>query len=169
MDVSYLGEKNDTYQICFEIKDTGSGIAADKLEKIFSKYEQENELISKQYGGTGLGLNISQLFVEKMGGQIKVDSELGKGSKFTFDVLLKKPEMKKRKLHSFHLKKTIFIDLCSQLLDVGHELNILSDENHIVKGIQNKVIDCVLINSLEKQSAIDHILQYKDANGHVFF
>ena len=60
-----------------------------KLDKIFSKYEQENERVRKQYGGTGLGLNISQLFVEKNGGEIKVESELGKGSKFTLMYFLK--------------------------------------------------------------------------------
>jgi PAS domain S-box-containing protein len=71
------------------ITDTGKGIAADKLDSIFEKYEQENHSIAGQYGGTGLGLSISRELARFMGGDISADSQIGKGS--TFTVLLKLP------------------------------------------------------------------------------
>ena len=170
LDVSYLGDVQNSYRLCFSIEDTGSGIAADKLDKIFSKYEQENERVRKQYGGTGLGLNISQLFVEKMGGEIKVESELGEGSKFIFDVLLKKPEVKARKIALFSSKEEdVLVDFCNRLIDAGHELNILADEKYIIKGLEDHIVDCILINSLEEKAAIEKLLKLKDKNTDVLF
>lgn len=64
--------------VCFFVRDTGEGIPADKLKAIFSHFVQLNEW-SK---GVGLGLAISRGLVEKMGGDISVESELGKGSVF---------------------------------------------------------------------------------------
>lgn len=69
------------------IEDSGIGIQADKLDKIFGKYEQAEE-ISERFGGTGLGLFITQKLVELHGGNIKAESAINKGSKFTFTLPL---------------------------------------------------------------------------------
>ena len=73
--------------IRFTVEDTGIGIAADQLERIFRPFEQVSET-RQQAEGAGLGLAISQQIVQKMGGQLHVKSEPGKGSTFWFDAVL---------------------------------------------------------------------------------
>jgi signal transduction histidine kinase/CheY-like chemotaxis protein len=79
------------YKIRFEIADTGTGITPEQTEKIFQPFEQVGNQ-KRQTEGTGLGLAISQQIILLMGGQIQVQSEVGKGSTFWFEVQL--PESK---------------------------------------------------------------------------
>ncbi|HBE34142.1 MAG TPA: hypothetical protein DD990_23330, partial [Cyanobacteria bacterium UBA11368] len=71
------------YQLNFEVQDTGFGIAPEELEKLFEAFVQ-TEAGKQAQEGTGLGLSISRKFVELMGGEIEVDSTVGKGSTFKF-------------------------------------------------------------------------------------
>ena len=68
----------------FSVQDSGIGIQADKLEKIFSSFQQGDSSTTRNYGGTGLGLTISKKLVERMDGRISVSSEPERGSCFTF-------------------------------------------------------------------------------------
>ncbi|MGB5305088.1 MAG: response regulator [Gammaproteobacteria bacterium] len=68
----------------FEVSDTGSGISFEMQEKIFDSFSQADGSTTRQYGGTGLGLTISKEIITQMGGNIKVESAPGKGSKFEF-------------------------------------------------------------------------------------
>ncbi|HUE16092.1 MAG TPA: response regulator, partial [Planctomycetaceae bacterium] len=70
-------------KLVVEISDTGIGIPADKLESIFDPFTQADSSITRQYGGTGLGLAISRRLAEQLGGDITVESELGRGTVFT--------------------------------------------------------------------------------------
>lgn len=92
LSVSYreVPNKVQTHQITCCIEDTGIGIANENIPKLFQDYNQLDETITKRYGGTGLGLVISKTLCYMMGGKINVESELGKGSKFTFDMMLDK-------------------------------------------------------------------------------
>uniref|UniRef100_UPI004056DB4C PAS domain S-box protein n=1 Tax=Candidatus Electronema sp. TaxID=2698783 RepID=UPI004056DB4C len=72
----------------FSIVDTGIGIAKEQQEKIFAEFTQADNSITRDYGGTGLGLSISSRLVQMMGSKIELESEPGKGSVFSFSLLL---------------------------------------------------------------------------------
>jgi CheY-like chemotaxis protein len=76
----------------FSVKDSGIGIGQEVLDRLFQPFEQADSSISRQFGGTGLGLHISRLFADLMGGEIRVKSELHVGSTFTLVVPLEKSE-----------------------------------------------------------------------------
>ncbi|MCL2265755.1 MAG: response regulator, partial [Treponema sp.] len=77
-----------TCELRFEVSDSGIGISPEQQKKIFNVFEQAESGTTRKFGGTGLGLAISKRIIELMGGQISIDSELGKGSKFIFTVKL---------------------------------------------------------------------------------
>ena len=78
--------------IRFSVSDTGIGISEEQQKTIFEAFEQVDGGVARRYGGTGLGLPISKFIVELMGGSIWVESELGRGTVFTFDVPVQKVE-----------------------------------------------------------------------------
>lgn len=75
-------------QLTFEVRDTGIGIAPEKLRTLFSPFTQADDGTAREYGGSGLGLAISKRLAEAMGGRLEADSTLGKGSVFRFEVAL---------------------------------------------------------------------------------
>jgi signal transduction histidine kinase/CheY-like chemotaxis protein len=76
----------DKIKIRFTVADTGVGIKANQIEKIFESFEQADSSTTRNFGGTGLGLSISKQLLSLFGSQLFVESELGKGSTFYFDV-----------------------------------------------------------------------------------
>ena len=80
------GSDDNWFDIHFAVKDTGIGIAGDKMDRLFLPFSQIDASTTRSYGGTGLGLAISKKLVEMMGGKIWVESVLGKGSAFHFTI-----------------------------------------------------------------------------------
>lgn len=91
-----LEETEKESHFYFYIKDTGIGIAENKLDAVFSQFVQASADTTRKYGGTGLGLTICKKLVELQGGEIGVESEFGKGTTFWFKLSYRKGKQKKR-------------------------------------------------------------------------
>ena len=93
--VASLNKKLEGYTLIdFEVSDTGIGIAPEKIDHIFESFTQAAADTTRKFGGTGLGLTITKKLLELMGSEIKVKSELGKGSVFYFTLKIKNSPMK---------------------------------------------------------------------------
>ena len=96
VDGYFVSETDTTNTTEFRVTDTGIGISADKLEAIFQEFTQAYADTARYFGGTGLGLSISRALVLQMGGTLRVESQLGLGSSFTFSITLPKASAEQR-------------------------------------------------------------------------
>ncbi|MFK7843903.1 MAG: two-component regulator propeller domain-containing protein [Rhodothermales bacterium] len=107
---------SDDIYLRFSIKDEGIGIPADRIGSLFESFEQVDASTTRKYGGTGLGLAISKGLCELMGGEMWVESELGKGSVFHFTILTHAapatdvPPPSSLSLNAFHGKRALVVD-----------------------------------------------------------
>ena len=89
---------NDTFNLYFGVTDSGVGISVENQKRIFEDYYQEQTKLNKSYKGTGLGLSIVKHLLHIMGSEIKVESEINKGSTFYFNLPLATVSHSKEKL-----------------------------------------------------------------------
>ena len=109
-EISIIIAKQENDFVRFEIKDTGIGLSAEQLTKLFKSFEQADNSTTRKYGGTGLGLTISKQLVELMGGKIWVESEIEQGSNFIFDVKLQEFAQENTKTKAFDGRKILVVD-----------------------------------------------------------
>ncbi|MCD4745694.1 MAG: tetratricopeptide repeat protein [Bacteroidales bacterium] len=101
-----INENDDKIKLLFSVKDTGIGISELKQKMIFQDFTQADSSPRRKYGGAGLGLTISKYFVELMGGEIWIESEISKGSIFYFTIQLQIDKEKKNINYKTQKKKT---------------------------------------------------------------
>lgn len=119
-----LDEEHETIDFKISIEDTGIGIEAGKVEKIFDKFEQADNSTTRRYQGTGLGLAISKRLMSAMDGQIGVQSTYGHGSKFWISLtmpLAPVPKSDKKIVPYLHDLKTLVVDDIKANCDVAEE------------------------------------------------
>ena len=88
--VKLVAEDGENLLVRFEVEDSGIGIAAAEVQRLFHAFEQVDASTTRKFGGTGLGLVITRRLVEMMGGEVGVDSVLGRGSRFWFTARLQR-------------------------------------------------------------------------------
>jgi signal transduction histidine kinase/CheY-like chemotaxis protein len=136
-------EENAT--IYFEIVDTGIGIPEDKLQTVFESFSQGSVEVNRKYGGTGLGLTIVKKLIELLGGEIKLKSEVGKGSTFTFKLdfsINNEPMEKVEEVKPYNDKQ---LKNKSILLIEDNKINQMITR----KMLENKAIYCEIIDNGE--------------------
>lgn len=103
--VKIIEENEDNIKLQFKVRDTGIGISKEQQKKLFKSFSQADSSTTRKYGGTGLGLTITKSLIELMGGNISIESELNKGTIFTFNISFEKTENKEKSFLTY--KETI--------------------------------------------------------------
>jgi two-component system, OmpR family, sensor histidine kinase TorS len=162
----------------FEVSDTGIGIPASQRELVFDAFYQMDSSISRRYGGTGLGLAICRKLVEAMGGEIGVESAVGKGSVFWFTLSLQPgnaraleetaPAVASNRLgprsilvvEDDEVSRTV---AACFLETMGHTVTLASDGAQAIEAIERDDFDAVLMDiSLPRMSGIEATRRIRD-------
>lgn len=120
-------EQEDLFR--FEVRDTGIGIRPEKAHKIFEAFLQEDVSTTKKYGGTGLGLTISNKLLALMGSTLQLVSEPGKGSRFFFDIAVKTEDGERIHWENIDMIKNVLI------VDDNDNNRVILREMLFLKGI----------------------------------
>jgi PAS domain S-box-containing protein len=116
-EVGLAVKRSDDDRIRFEVSDTGIGLYPEQIKNLFQSFAQADSSTTKKFGGTGLGLAISKELVELMGGAIWVESEIGEGSRFIFEITLQKSQSTQA-YTMFNGKKVLIVDDHQSWLDI---------------------------------------------------
>lgn len=155
--VKLLAKYEDNHLI-IEVIDSGIGIAQDKQDDVFISFMQEDAGMTRQYGGTGLGLPICKQLVTAMGGTITLESEKGKGTHFTVTVPLEKGAMEKKNdqvaLSSAETYAILLVEdtpmnqeITKAMLErYGHKVDVVDNGQAAIDTLRHKNYDLVLMD-----------------------
>lgn len=145
--VSCEGGNNSLLKV--EVEDTGIGISEEGLKKLFTSFHQETSSTTRKYGGTGLGLAISEKLVSLMKGKISVETELNKGSVFSFTMRLDAVEKYEKNYTSLEETRILIISNYIKLIEVlknklsktGASIQTESNINLAIRSINKSIED----------------------------
>lgn len=159
--VARRGAEADEHLLAVEVADTGVGIPPDKQDVVFRAFDQADGSVSRQYGGSGLGLTIASRLVELMGGRIELESAPGRGSAFRFEVRLRSgtegpaspptpaPEAVSRMRVLVAEDNPVNRTLIARLLEhLGHEVVVVAGGEEAVAVVERELerLDVVLMD-----------------------
>lgn len=154
LNVSLLEGTQDSVKLKFDVIDTGIGISKEKTDRLFKAFSQVDSSTTRRYGGTGLGLAISERLVKLLHGKITVNSELQRGSTFTFTIKAARSRKYSRtKFESFKGKRVLLADdnlqnltvIKNYLEDFGLEvIPALSGAEALKLSLEEKDLDLVI-------------------------
>ncbi|MFI4913288.1 MAG: PAS domain S-box protein [Sedimentisphaeraceae bacterium JB056] len=160
-------KKSDSFvELKFEINDTGIGIEEDKIHLLFNAFQQIDNSNTRQFGGTGLGLVISKKLVEILGGDIGVESQIGKGSKFwftsKFEKIVNQDNQSRKDAPEDNQPMNITFSECHILVaednpinqkvavgileKLGIKADVAENGHEAIKALENKTYDLVLMD-----------------------
>jgi len=167
--------------IHFSIKDTGIGIKSDKLSSIFENFTQASSDTTRKYGGTGLGLSIAKKLLKLMGSEIRVQSEFGKGTEFSFDIpfqigeAIRRESAKQTQNSPLENPANVLVaedNMINQVVVAnflkrwGMTLTIVNDGREALEKIKDKSYDLVLMDLqmpvMDGYEATQMIRSYED-------
>lgn len=152
LEVLKTGQIDNRVELFFMVVDSGIGIAAEDMDKLFKSFSQVEASTTRKYGGTGLGLNISKQLVELMDGNIHVESEKNKGTIFSFHAWFDLPEDGKSAYDismpaQYNVKLPSLSDMSD--LDAINQYGTVENREELEKKM-NKLILCVEMDNWEK-------------------
>jgi len=142
--------------LLFSIKDTGIGMGEDMLQHIFEPFHQEAQLMQAEHTGTGLGTTIAKRFIELMGGSIRVESEIGIGSCFTFQIPL--VTSKGKKIH-WQIDAKQLSDLASTSPQVRQQTHIPMSNIHVLLAEDDPIGQRIAAKRLRKTGMLVDIAE----------
>ncbi len=146
------------------VTDFGMGISDDQLPQLFKPFSQLDQSLVREFGGTGLGLSITKKLVEMLGGEVSVQSELGRGSIFTFDCACEIPDTKDIGLPACQDRKgkTVFV-ADSKEKRRAITISLLQDLGFSCIG--SRTADAASLKAPCKEGTIDHVLVVEISSG----
>ncbi|MDP1525018.1 MAG: response regulator [Rhodocyclaceae bacterium] len=157
--ITCLDEEADRITLSFAVADSGCGIASTQQEKLFQPFAQGDDSMTKEYAGTGLGLAISQRLIKLMGSTIQIESQIGAGSTFSFDVVLSRAVSAVEHAPvtvatAFYGNRVLFADdneqsqeiLLEMLEDLGCATDVASDGAEAVDLARARPYDLILMD-----------------------
>ena len=161
LDASALLTIDGRTSVSFDITDTGPGIPADTLPRLFQKFEQADHSTTRRYGGTGLGLAICKELVELMGGSIAAESRVGVGSTFSFTLplalgaapVIDPSSLPRKEHHAYRLRvlcaedvRTNQIIVSTLLENMGHDIRVVENGLQALHALSTAAYDLVLMD-----------------------
>lgn len=133
IEVKVQNRKSHSADIYFGISDTGIGIPQNKMRQIFESFTQADIETTRKFGGTGLGLAISKKIIAQMGGSLKAESEINKGSKFYFNVNFKITNQQKSYVDEDRIKGLSSLEGITVLLAEDNPINMIVAKRFLQK------------------------------------
>nr|WP_282099813.1 response regulator [Pseudoalteromonas luteoviolacea] len=165
--------EDDKVWVVISIADTGIGIAQESVDQLFERFTQAESSTTRKYGGTGLGLTICKLLTELMSGEIQVESELGKGSKFTVRLplaLVTEKEVVKPKSISGSMliveDDPIYLEISQNISrSIGLQVSGVTNGRDAQTTLANQTFDILLVDWVLPDCQANELLKILQAQG----